>query len=169
MANGTEKKKQDERKESNGSNRKNFLVVINKITMGTDADALYASLAVPDPMFPEPYVCGPVFMSASGSMFSEQGNILLDGTMMNSCLTDRASLKLNGSSVNLSCTSMCFNNSSMTVSGTMMNVNSGITLTSLTTNGVPVVTTAPPTGSSWASTGRLYIYTNNNINYLCVV
>ena len=152
--------------------------------MGIDTDSMLAYLHVPDPIFPEPYVTGPVFLNGSGIMYSENGNILLNGSLMNCCGSNRAELSLNGSCMNVSCTSFLingsivnskvtadipsifFNGSSVNVSSSVMNLNSTVKFN----NDTPIISQVPPTNVAWQSnTGQLYIYNNNGVKYLCVV
>ena len=162
--------------------------------MPTDADFMFSQLQVPFPINPYPTVMTPVtYINASHYLSSEEGNILLDGHITNSCLTNTPLLKFNASSMNISATtigingslmnskissdvpSLWFNGSSCNLSCSLLSSNSGIVLTDVSSNGIPLADAAIPAGAtSWATAGRVYIYTGRDaygasLKYLCVV
>ena len=161
--------------------------------MPTDADFMYSQLQVPFAINPFPLVTGPAYyMSASQTLISESGNILLDGKIVNSNTTNIPQINFDSSKINLSATtvningsltnskmstnvpSVWFNGSNVNMSCTLLSSNGGMTFTRLDSDpGIPYAT-AQPTTQSWATSGRIYVYegkdsNNNLIKYLCVV
>ena len=162
--------------------------------MPTDADFMFSQLQVLFPINPYPTVMTPVsYINASHYLSSEEGNILLDGHITNSCLTNTPLLKFNASAMNISATtigingslvnsklssdvpSLWFNGSSCNLSCTLLSSNGGIVLTDVSSDGIPTSNAAVSAGATtWATAGRVYIYTGTDVHgtslkYLCVV
>jgi hypothetical protein len=127
--------------------------------MSQNGDNLYSTLRVPPPIVTYSHLDSSIIqINASGALVNH-GDIILEGTLKNNSYTNTPMIDFNGSSIN--------------VSSTLINTNSGFLFSNVgNSSGIPFSSVSP--NASWAHSGRLY-YTNmtdsndNTIKVLCIV
>ena len=127
--------------------------------MSQNGDNLYSTLRVPPPIITYSHIDSSIIqINASGALVNH-GDIILEGTLKNNSYTNTPMIGFNGSSIN--------------VSSTLINTNSGFLFSNVgNSSGVPFSSVSP--NASWAQSGRMY-YTNmtdsngSTIKVLCIV
>ena len=127
--------------------------------MSQNGDNLYSTLRVPPPIVTYSHLDSSIIqINASGALVNH-GDIILEGTLKNNSYTNTPMIGFNGSSIN--------------VSSTLINTNSGFLFSNVSnSSGIPFSSVLP--NASWANSGRMY-YTNmtdsngSTIKVLCIV
>ena len=127
--------------------------------MSQSGDAKYSNLQVPPPIVTYSHVDATIVQVNSSGALVNHGEMILEGNLKNNTYKDTPMIGFNGSSINISSTSIHTN-------GGFVFSNTG------TSTGVPYSSVLPT--SPWATSGRLY-YTHmadtngSTIKVLCIV